>query len=540
MAERMFGLETEYAVGVWPPGGTVTRVQLLERLLVAARRHLRCLPDARSLGVYLANGSRLYVDVGEHPELATPECTHPSELVRYVRAGERLLVELGRLVEQQSLPGGKICWMISNVDYSGAGTTWGCHESYLHRASADALSEQLVPHLVTRVIYCGAGGFNNLKPELEFTLSPRAFHIQQVISGDSTGARGIFHTKQEPLARRGYHRLHLLCGESLCSDIATWLKVGTTALLVALTEAGFRPGREVRLADPLSALRTVAGDPSCRAELALANGQHWTAVRIQRHYLAQVEERLDHPVMPPWAREVCRHWREILDRLEDAPDSVTSVLDWAIKWKLYRHYARRCGFSWETLLRWDRLLKQVRRRFPDLELTQISEEALPGLGISLPQPAVTAESLSPQERLVWRQLASFSRLRAELLELDARFGELDGRGVFAELDRQGLLTHHAPGVENIADAMFHPPQRGRARLRGEAVRRLAESGTAGRCHWEAVWDLKAKQVLDLSDPFAQQEQWQPMQEDCGPEADADLWRLLEHALGLHGLRRRRP
>jgi len=540
MAQRMFGLETEYAVTVFCPRGSVERGELLERLLGAARRHLTCLPDARSTGVYLQNGARLYVDTGGHPELATPECTHPSELVRYLRAGERILLDLGRRVQTEGLRDSQICWFISNVDYSGSGATWGCHESYLHRTSSDALAEQLIPHLVTRVIYCGAGGFNNLTPALEFTLSPRAFHMERVVSGDSTSERGIFHTKDEPLARRGYHRLHLLCGESLCSEIATWLKIGATALVVALTEAGFRPGRAVQLADPLKALRTVAGDLRCRALLELSDGRRLSALQIQRHYLAQVEERLDHEVMPPWAPEVCRHWRRILDLLEAAPASVAGLLDWAIKWNLYAHHARRRGFSWEILAQWNDIVADFKAAFPGLDLARLNAETL----ISPDSPVLEqAAALTPRLRqrgLGWGQLACFEQLRAELLELDTRFGELGERGVFAELDRQGLLDHHAPGADNILHAMFNPPACGRARLRGEAVRKLVESQRIGRCHWDAVWDLATKQVLDLSDPFAEQEQWQPLKENRDSDAEAAFTHLFEQVLGVRRFGRRRP
>src|SRR5208283_5977971 len=122
-----------------------------------------------------------------------------------------------------------------------------------------------------------------------FTLSPRVAHISRVTSGDSTSDRGIFHTKNEPLCRDGYNRLHVICGESLCSETSLFLKVGTTALIVAMTEAGANPGGEVQIESPLDALRTFAADLTCRKVVGMKNRRRLTAVDIQRHYLKEAE-----------------------------------------------------------------------------------------------------------------------------------------------------------------------------------------------------------------------------------------------------------
>lgn len=535
MAERMFGLETEYALaGLGPDGAPLERAGLLEQIMAEARCSLVCLPDAGggSKSLFLQNGARFYVDIGEHPEIATPECTEPWDVVRYQRAGEQILLDLTAQVQARLPPGSQVCWFLCNVDYSGNRTSWGCHESYLHRADRVRLADQLIPHLVTRIIYSGAGGFNNLHPGLEFVLSPRAFHMTETISSDSTGARGIFHTKDEPLCRGGYHRLHLLCGESLCSQIALWLKVGATALVVALVEADLAPGRAVRLRDPLHALRTVAADPSCRAPLELADGKQLSAWEIQRHYLEQAEAHLNHPVMPPWAAEVCRQWRRMLDLLRDAPDSVATVLDWAIKRNLYLHAVRQRGLTWESIEQSGLLLGALSAALPGLDLSRPD----PPSPVDPDNPALEeAAALTPQLRrcgLGWDRLADFQRLRAELLEMDTRFGQLGPQGIFGQLDRRGLLAHQAPGVENIPEAMVSPPARGRARLRGEAIRRLAGGDPPGRCTWDAVVDPKAGRVLDLSHPFAQQERWtaRPEGEQRGPgDIAAQLFRRLFEA-----------
>ena len=164
--------------------------------------------------------------------------TDPWSVVRYIQAGHQIIADLAQAVESERPPGTEVMCFRCNVDYGGLRTTWGSHESYLHRMSPAALQSQIVPHLVSRIIYTGAGGFNPLSSGLEFTLSPRVAHINRVASADSTSDRGIFHTKNEPLSRDGYNRLHIICGESLCSETAMFLKAGTTALIVAMADAG--------------------------------------------------------------------------------------------------------------------------------------------------------------------------------------------------------------------------------------------------------------------------------------------------------------
>jgi hypothetical protein len=171
-----------------------------------------------------------------------------------------------------------------NVCYSpNSRSTWGSHENYCcnawrggkhgHRVAPSDLSEDLIPHLVSRVIYTGAGGFNNRSPGIEFMISPRVAHLVQVTSTESTAARGIFHTKDESLSSDGYRRLHVHCGESLCSQTALWLKTAITTLVVALTEAGLRPCRAIMLTNPLEVMQRFAADTTCTASVLSSDGQ---------------------------------------------------------------------------------------------------------------------------------------------------------------------------------------------------------------------------------------------------------------------------
>src|SRR5262249_30030801 len=156
-----------------------------------------------------------------------------------------------------------------------------------------------------------------------------------------------------------FHRLHLLCGESLCSERALWLRVATTALVLALCDAGLTPGESVTLRAPVEAMRAFAQDQTCRSAVATSNNGTITAVAIQRHYLEQVEAHLGDRFVPPWAGEVCRAWRAVLDALETRPASLATALDWAIKHALYTQHLDRRGFSWKTIDLWSAIANEL-------------------------------------------------------------------------------------------------------------------------------------------------------------------------------------
>jgi proteasome accessory factor A len=508
----VMGMETEYAVTGIPEGGEGSaRSRLIERMLSLARNSYPHLRDWSSQGLFLANGARLYVDRGEHPEFATPECQDPWEVLRYVRAGEALLLSLARQARWAGeFP--EVAVLRANVDYLRGGTTWGCHESYLHRSDPADLPPHLIPHLVSRVVYTGAGGFNPVMPGLEFTLSPRAWLISEPVSAESTQHRGIYHTKDESLSGPGWHRLHVICGESLCSDTATVLKLGATALVVAALEAGHRPGQVVGLARPVDALRAFASDPGGRATARLVTGADARACDIQRHYLELVERCLADAVLPPWAGEICRMWRAQLDALDDRAASVARTLDWAIKLALYQDQAARCGLDWEAFSRWNLALRDLDRAASRLH----RQDEPHGLGRALglgSAPHGKLRPLAPRAVLRGmrlREVNEFLAFRRAMLETDLRFGQLGERGIFDQLEGRGVLTHGVEGHGPVHGWVDGPPERGRARARGEWITRLWRAGTAARyrCDWASVSDEARGLFVDLSDPLAHEGLWE--------------------------------
>jgi proteasome accessory factor A len=514
----LFGVETEYAVtAVTRSGQPAPRDPLLARFIDLARKQLAFLPDEGGNGLFLQNGSRLYVDSGSHPELATPECTHPWDVVRFVRAGDKLMAGLADQLAAAVAGLREVVLFRCNVDYGGTGATWGCHESYLYRSDPALLPDQLIPHLVSRTIYTGAGGFDPSSPGIEFTLSPRAAYLPHVVSRDSTSNRGIFHTKDEPLAGGGYHRLHVICGESLCSERATLLKVGVTALVVAMVDAGLRPGDAVKLAAPVEALRAFAADPRCKAQALLVGGRRVSALDIQRHYLEQAENCSAGGGLPAWAASICRLWRATLQLLEGAPRSVARTLDWAIKHALYEHWCR-SGPRWETLVQWTPILTRLRAALARTEYRDrtVTVDFLLSEASPVAKEVRQLTPLLRERRLSWSDLQPFLSLRHQLLEVDTRFGQLGDRGVFAQLDRSGDLSHRILDPAQVERALFQPPDTGRARLRGEWVQRL-QSDRDGRywCGWTGIRDDVELRQLDLSDPFTSEVEWR----DWSPEND---------------------
>jgi proteasome accessory factor A len=537
---RMFGVETEYAVTAFDSNGALLSRELCVSHLVRRAEHtVKHLRGGGETDFFLQNGSRFYVDAGQHPEMSSPECLNPWDVVRYSKAGDVIIERLAAGVRIEDARTGQVLVFKGNVDYSGSGSTWGSHESYLHRADADVLRRRLIPHLVSRVIYTGAGGFNPLSPGLEFMLSPRAAHLTQVVSDHSTSNRGIVHTRDESLSAPGYRRQHLICGESLQSDLASWLRVGVTAVIVALIEAGVPCGDDVSIAAPLDALQVFSRDVTCRATTRMTSGPPLTTLQIQRQYLHHASERLDQPFMPPWAREVCEQWSAMLDRLERAPETVARSLDWAIKLALYQDRARRRGVDWEALPAWTHVVATLNgvRRMTTPPVGRLSTALVLAADGPFRERVHKLGPYVEEHRLRWNDLDAFLRLRQELFEVDTRFGQIGAGSLFRRLEASGTLEHGMRGVDAIDYAIEHPPAEGRAHVRGEVIRRVAPDGRKLRCTWTEVVDAGKGTRLDLSDPFTEREIWNAPQsapatpdsptasarQPTGSDDDLSLW-----------------
>ena len=334
----LLGVETEYAVTGWDERGhPYPRGLIVQAMLAMARERLPSLIHEAGHGVFLGNGSRFLLDAGLHPEYATSECRDPWEVLAQIRAGDRIVRDLADLAKEACRGLATVSVFRANTSPGPPPASWACHENYFCANQPPArLLRSLVPHLVSRVIFTGAGGFRPDRPTPEFTLSPRAWFLVQVRSTEATEDRGIFNLRDEPLSTTGYW-LHVVAGESVCSDLAVVLKVGTTALVAALADAGLISVVPVRLANPVSALHQFASDPSCRVQVTAQSGRSISAIEIQRHYLDAVVAHLD--ILPAWAKAVSELWRTQLDQLEADPRSARTV-DWVVKLAMLERLVR--------------------------------------------------------------------------------------------------------------------------------------------------------------------------------------------------------
>jgi hypothetical protein len=510
----VMGGETEYALSARRAEGHVCdQGSLLARFFTHAHGLLGY-TSTSIRGRFLRNGGLLYLDAGLHMEWATPEVTSPFEVVRYLEAGDRIMEGAVASFLAASPDVAEVFCSRANVDYL-SGTLWAAHESYMHRARPTDLPAALAPFLASRVVF-GAGGWDHRAPALRFTMSPRAHFITTLTDRDSQYVRPLFHLKDEPHSGTGTHRLHVACGESLCSQTANVLRFGTTALVLAAIERGATPGRDVALSNAVGAVQGFAADPDFRVAAPLASGRPITALALQFHYLEHVE-RLLPELEFPWAEEVCALWRQTLADLAAGGARATITLDWGIKRALFKLCLARHGFAWTSLPIWDLVLRRLQQRWARV----FGED----------QPFELAELLQPTEflkaemdRLIpvlgrrglsWDQLPALERARNEVFELDAKFGALGECGVFNVLDQAGALRHKVRDLD-VAGAVANPPTDTRARIRGRVVQQLSEQGVRYGAEWTGVFDKDGRRELDLRDPFEAEERWRDLPPPAEP------------------------
>lgn len=340
LTRRIYGLETEFGVAC------ITRGNRRLSADEAARHLFRdVVAWGRSSNVFLANGSRIYLDVGSHPEYATAECDDVDELIAHDRAGEAIFNGLAdrasRRLAEEGTPGDLYLFK-NNTDSHG--NSYGCHENYLISRTRELapITSVLVPFLVSRQLICGAG---KLTPTGEFRVSQRADHMWEGVSSATTRMRPMINTRDEPHADPGrFRRLHIIVGDSNMSETSSWLKVGTTELVLRLIESGAAL-RNLSLDNPIRAIRDLATDPFGRVAITLANGRSITGLDLQQIYLQATCDLVDRHGDPGGSlRGVLELWSRVLAALEARDTApLEADIDWAIKLKLLRRYADRAG-----------------------------------------------------------------------------------------------------------------------------------------------------------------------------------------------------
>ena len=300
---RIFGIENEYGVTF-----TLRGQRRLSPDEVARYLFRRVVSWGRSSNVFLENGARLYLDVGSHPEYATPECDRVSDVVTHDKAGEWVLAQLVQGAEERLHEEGikgEIFLFKNNTD--SAGNSYGCHENYLTDREDDFVrhTQVLIPFLISRQVYSGAGKILQTAKGPVFCLSQRAEHIWESVSSATTRSRPIINTRDEPHAdAEKYRRLHVIVGDSNMSEYASFLKVGATSILLTMLEDKAQVLRDLTLENPIRAIREISQDMTLTQKVRLANGRDITALEIQSEYL---ERALKYSDSKGFAEDEPRH-----------------------------------------------------------------------------------------------------------------------------------------------------------------------------------------------------------------------------------------
>ena len=441
MDRRIFGIETEY--GVTCTSGGQRRLSPDE---VARYLFRRVVSWGRSSNVFLRNGARLYLDVGSHPEYATPECDDIAELVAHDKAGERilegLLIDAERRLREEGIPG-EVYLFKNNTD--SAGNSYGCHENYLVTRAGDfsKISDVLIPFLVSRQLVCGAGKVLQTPRGAVFCLSQRAEHIWEGVSSATTRSRPIINTRDEPHAdAERYRRLHVIVGDSNMAEPTTLLKVGSADLVLRMIEAGVVL-RDLSLENPIRAIREISHDVTGRRPVKLANGREVSALDIQGEYFSKAKdfaERRGLIEAEPTVARVLELWERTLAAVESQNLSVIDrEIDWAIKRSLIERYRAKHN-------------------------------------LALDSPRVA--------------------------QLDLAYHDINrDRGLYYLLQRRGRIERTTDDL-TVFQAKVLPPQTTRARLRGEFIKAAQEKRRDFTVDWVHLkLNDQAQRTVLCKDPF---------------------------------------
>lgn len=438
MQRRIFGIETEFGVTC-----TFHGQRRLSPDEVARYLFRRVVSWGRSSNVFLRNGSRLYLDVGSHPEYATAECDDLTQLVTHDKAGERiledLLIDAERRLADEGI-GGDIFLFKNNTD--SAGNSYGCHENYLVGRSGEfsRIADVLLPFLVTRQLICGAGKVLQTPRGAVYCLSQRAEHIWEGVSSATTRSRPIINTRDEPHAdAERYRRLHVIVGDSNMSEVTTLLKVGTANLVLEMVEQGVQ-FRDFSLDNPIRAIREISHDMTGRRTVRLAGGREASALDIQREYYSRAVAHVARRGSDPMTDRIMDLWGRALDAVETQDYSlIDREVDWAIKHRLLERYQSKHG----------------------LELSS------PRIG-----------------------------------QLDLAYHDLRrGRGLFDMLQRKDLVDRATEDGE-IEAAKDTPPQSTRAKLRGDFIAAAQGAGRDFTVDWVHLkLNDQAQRTVLCKDPF---------------------------------------
>src|SRR5436190_8205137 len=304
--------------------------------------------DLGLANVILTNGARLYVDHA-HPEYSTPEVTNPRDVVLWDKAGEQVMAEASRRAAR--IPGTSPIQLYKN-NTDGKGASYGAHENYLMDRKTPFIDiiRGLVPFFVTRQVFAGAGrvGIGTEGRTQGFQLSSRADFFEVEVGLETTLKRPIINTRDEPHADADkYRRLHVIIGDANLAELSTYLKVGTTSLVLDLIESGVRFD-QLKLADPVRAVHTISHDPTLKATVELSNGRKFSGLDLQFAYHELAARHLERADIDRVSEDVLQSWGDIVDALARDPQECADRLDWPAKLRLLEGFRARDGLNWSS------------------------------------------------------------------------------------------------------------------------------------------------------------------------------------------------
>ncbi len=432
------GIENEYGVTC-----TFRGQRRLSPDEVARYLFRRVVSWGRSSNVFLRNGARLYLDVGSHPEYATPECDSAVDLVTHDKAGERLLegllVDAERRLREEGIAG-DIYLFKNNTD--SAGNSYGCHENYLvgRQGEFSRLADVLIPFLVSRQLVVGAGKVLQTPRGAVYCVSQRAEHIWEGVSSATTRSRPIINTRDEPHAdAERFRRLHVIVGDSNMSETTTLLKVGATDLVLRMIEAGVVL-RDLTLENPIRAIREISHDLTGRRKVKLANGKEASALEIQREYHSKAVDFIERRGGDAHVKRVLDLWGRTLQAVDTGDlGLVEREIDWVTKYQLIERY-----------------------------------RAKHDLALSSPRVA----------------------------QLDLAYHDVNRRrGLYYLLENKGLVARATTDLA-IFEAKSVPPQTTRAKLRGEFIKQAQDKRRDFTVDWVHLkLNDQAQRTVLCKDPF---------------------------------------
>jgi proteasome accessory factor A len=344
MDRRIYGLENEYGVTC-----TFRGQRRLSPDEVARYLFRRVVHWGRSSNVFLENGARLYLDVGSHPEYATPECDAIEELVAHDKAGERILEGLLAAAElrlHEEGINGQVYLFKNNTD--SAGNSYGCHENYLVARQGEfaRMADVLIPFFVTRQIWCGAGKVLHGPRGAQFCISQRAEHIWEGVSSATTRSRPIINTRDEPHAdAERFRRLHVIVGDSNMSEWTTFMKTGVTDLVLRMIEAN-TVMRDLSLENPIRAIREISHDTTCTRKVKLSNGRELSALEMQTEYFEKVSRFVERRGGDVVTKRLVKEWGETLDALASGDsERLARKVEWTTKRLMIERYMSKHGLA---------------------------------------------------------------------------------------------------------------------------------------------------------------------------------------------------